>query len=80
MVKVGGIECHALLDSGTSSCYASAKLLDLLGKQPTEKPKKPKKIEMEIFKTAVSLTSGDHSSLKSTKESSSTWKILDMNS
>ena len=22
VVKVGGIECHALLDSGASSCYA----------------------------------------------------------
>lgn len=41
VVKVGGIECCALLDSGASSCYASAKLLDLLGKQPTEiKPKR----------------------------------------
>ena len=36
VVKVGGIECRALLDSGASSCYASAKLLDLLGKQPTD--------------------------------------------
>ena len=32
VIKVGGIECRALLDSGASSCYASAKLLDLLGK------------------------------------------------
>lgn len=61
VVKVGGIECHALLDSGASTCYASAKLLDLLGKQLTDI--KPKKIErlmafatarMEIFKTTVS--------------------------
>ena len=68
VVKVGGIECHALLDSGASSCYASAKLLDLLGKQPTEI--KPKKIEMltapatarkQIFKTTVSSRSGDYS-------------------
>ena len=68
VVKVGGIECRALLDSGASSCYASAKLLDLLGKQPTEI--KPKKIEMlmasatarmEIFKTTVSSKSGDYS-------------------
>ena len=68
VVKVGGIECYALLDSGASSCSASAKLLDLLGKQPTEI--KPKKIEMcqasatarmEIFKTTVSSRSGDYS-------------------
>ena len=44
VVKFGGIGCRALLDSGASSCYASAKLLDLLGKQPTEI--RPKKIEM----------------------------------
>ena len=63
---VGGIECRAQLDSG--SCYASAKLLDLLEKQPTEI--KPKKIEMlmasatarmGIFKTTVSSRSGDYS-------------------
>ena len=68
VVKVGGIECRALLDSGESSCYASAKLLDLLGMHPTEI--KPKKIEMlmasvtartEIFKTTVSFKSGDYS-------------------
>ena len=60
VVKIGGIECRALLDSGASSCYASANLLDLLRTQPTEI--KPKKIEMlmasatarmEIFKTTV---------------------------
>ena len=69
VVKVGGIECRALLDCGASSCHASAKFLDLLGKQPTEI--KPKKIEMlmasatarmEIFKTTVSSRSGDYSS------------------
>ena len=63
VVKVGGIECRAVLDSS-----ASAKLLDLLGKQPTEI--KPKKIEMltapatarkQIFKTTVSSRSGDYS-------------------
>ena len=41
VVKVGRIECCALLDSGASSSYASAKLLDLFRKQPTEiKPNK----------------------------------------
>lgn len=65
--KVGGIECRSLLDSDASSCYAFAKLLDLLGKQPTEI--KPKKIEMlmasatarmEIFKSTVSSKFGDY--------------------
>ena len=51
VVKVGGIECRALLDSGASSCYASAKLLNLLGKQPTEI--KPKKIEMLMASTTA---------------------------
>lgn len=67
VVKVGGIECRALLDSGASSCYASAKLLDMLGKQPTEiKPKKVVMLmasttaRMEIYKTTVSSKSGDY--------------------
>ena len=68
VVKVGGIECRALLDSGSSSCYASAKLLDMLGKHPTEI--KPKRVEMlmasttarmEIYKTFLSSRSGDYS-------------------
>lgn len=32
VVKVGGIECCVLLDSGVFSCYVFVKLLDLLGK------------------------------------------------
>ena len=31
VIKVDGIECRALLDTGSSSSYASAKLLDKLG-------------------------------------------------
>ena len=66
VIKVGGIECRALLDSGSSSCYASAKLLDILQQRPTEI--KPKIVEMllasntakmEIFKSTVSSRSGD---------------------
>ena len=66
VVTVDGIECGVLLDSGSSSCYASAKLLDMLGKRPTEI--KPKRVEMlmasstarmEIYKTTVSTRSGD---------------------
>ena len=67
VVKVGGIECRALLDSGSSGCYASAKLLDMLGQRPTEI--KPKRVEMlmasttarmEVFKSTVSSRSGDY--------------------
>ena len=68
VVTVDGIECCALLHSGSSSCYVSAKLLDILGKRPTEI--KPKRVEMlkasstarmEIYKTTVSIAtrSGD---------------------
>ena len=67
VVKDGGIECRALLDSGSSSCYASAKLLYMLGQRPTEI--KPKRVEflmasttvrMEVFKSTVSSRSGDY--------------------
>ena len=34
VVSVGRIQCRALLDSGAGSSYASAALLDRLGKQP----------------------------------------------
>ena len=67
VIKVGGIECRALLDFCSSSCYASAKLLDMLGQRPTEI--KPKRVEMlmasttarmEVFKSTVSSRSGDY--------------------
>lgn len=51
VIKVGGIECHALLYSGSSSCYASAKLLDMLGQRPTEI--KPKRVEMLMASTTA---------------------------
>ena len=37
VVSVGGIQCRALSDSGAGSSYASAALLDQLGKQPVRK-------------------------------------------
>ena len=37
VVDVGGIQCQALLDTGAGSSYASAALLDRLGKQPVRK-------------------------------------------
>ena len=36
VIKVGGIECRALLDTGSSSSYASTQSLDKLGQQPTD--------------------------------------------
>ena len=68
VVTVDGTECRALLDSGSSSCYTFAKLLDILGKRPTAI--KPRRVEMlkpsstarmEIYKTTVFTRSGDFS-------------------
>ena len=67
MIKVDGVECRALVDSGAASCYASSKLLDSLGKKPTEL--KYKKVEMlmastttrmEIHNSTISSKSGDY--------------------
>ena len=49
VVSVGGIQCRALLDSGAGSSYASAALLDRLGKQPVRK--EFKRIEMMMQAT-----------------------------
>ena len=35
-VKVNGIECRALIDTGAESSYASAKLIDLVKMKPTD--------------------------------------------
>ena len=43
-VKVDGIMCRALTDTGAGSSYASARLLDLLKKKPSET--KTKRVEM----------------------------------
>ena len=67
VIKVDGVECRALVDSGAASSYASAKLLDTLGKKPAEV--KYKKVEMlmastttrmEIHKSTISSKSGDY--------------------
>ena len=67
VIKVDGVECRALVDSGAASCYASSKLLDSLGKKPTEV--KYKKVEMlmastttrmEIHNSTISSKSGDY--------------------
>ena len=36
VVEVNGVKCRALIDSGASSSYASAKLIDLINIKPTE--------------------------------------------
>ena len=36
VVKVNGVKCRALIDSGAGSSYASAKLIETLGLRPTE--------------------------------------------
>ena len=39
-MKVDGVECRALIDSGAGSSYASAKLINLLEKKPVEVARK----------------------------------------
>ena len=35
VVKVNGVQCRALIDSGAGSSYASAKLINMIDKQPS---------------------------------------------
>ena len=74
-VKVDGIMCRALIDTGVGSSYASAKLLDLLKKKPSET--KTKRVEMlmsskvtklEVYDTVVESLEGNYQmSVKMTK-------------
>lgn len=66
VVEIGGIKCRALLDTGAGSSYASAALLDRMGKQPARK--EFRRIEMmmqttnkeiEIYEVAIKNLSGD---------------------
>ena len=66
-VKVDGITCRALIDTGTGSSYASAKLLDLLKKKPSET--KTNRVDMlissrvtklEVFDTVVESLDGSY--------------------
>ena len=66
VVKVQGVKCRALLDTGAGSSYASAALLSLLRVRPFQR--EVRKIEMmlgtvtkqlEIFQVQVNSTSGD---------------------
>jgi len=59
-VKVDGITCHALIDTGVGSSYASKKLLDLVKKKPSETKTKhvgmlitSKITKLEVYDTIV---------------------------
>ena len=74
-VKVDGIMCRVLIDTSAGSSYASAKLLDLLKKKPSET--KTKRVEMlmsskvtklEVYDTVVESLDGNYQmSVKMTK-------------
>lgn len=74
-VKVDGITCRALIDTGAGSSYASAKLLDLLKKRPCEKKTKHvdmliswKVTKLEVYNTVVESLDGNYQmSVKLTK-------------
>lgn len=66
-VKVDGITCRALIDTGAGSSYASAKLLDLLKKKPSET--KTRRVDMlisskvtklEVYDTVVESLDGNY--------------------
>ena len=74
-IKVDGIRCRALIDTGAGSSYASGKLIDLLKKKPCET--KTRRVDMlissqvtklEVYDTLVESLDGDFSmSVKLTK-------------
>ena len=66
IVRVGGIHCCALLDTGAGSSYVSAALLNYMGKQPVRR--EFKRIEMmmqvsnkeiEIYNVVISSLMGE---------------------
>lgn len=74
-VRVNGITCRALIDTGAGSSYASAKLLDLIKKKPCET--KTRRVDMlissrvtklEVYDTVVEALDGSYQmSVKLTK-------------
>ena len=67
VVKVNGVECRALIDSGAGSSYTSAKLIETLGLRPTET--KTSRIDMlmtsqltrlEIYKVKIQSVGSDY--------------------
>ena len=91
VVKVGGIECLALLDFGAFSCLASAKLLHLLGfSRQRSNPRRLKclwlllqrewRSSRPLFYQGLGTTAWMPVLLKSIRRSFSAWKIPEMNS
>ena len=74
-IKVDGITCRALIDSGAGSSYASGKLIDLLKTKPCETKTRPVDMlissqvtKLEMYDTLVESLDGDFSmSVKLTK-------------
>ena len=74
-IKVDGITCRALIDTGAGSSYASGKLIDLLKKKPCET--KTRRVDMlmssqvtklEVYNTLIESLDGNFSmSVKLTK-------------
>ena len=74
-MKVNGIICHALIDTGAGNCYGSAKLLDFTKSKPYET--KTKRVDMlissqvarlEMYDTMVESLDGSYQmSVKLTK-------------
>ena len=67
VVKVNGVKCRAIIDSGSGSSYASAKLIETLGVKPTET--KTSRIDMlmtsrltrlEIYKVRIQSVDSDY--------------------
>ena len=67
VVKANGVKYRALIDSGTGSSYASAKLIETLGLRPTET--KTRRIDMlmtsqltrlEIYKVKIQSVGSDY--------------------
>lgn len=65
VIKVNGVECRALIDTGASSSYGSAMLIDALKIRPHEVKYKTVEMlmatsmtRMETYKTTIACTSG----------------------
>ena len=65
-IKVDGVECRALIDSGAGSSYTSAKLINLLKKRPVDVTKKRVDMLMgshvahlETYQASLGSVSGD---------------------
>ena len=66
IVKVNGVECRALINSGAGSSYASAKLINLLNKKPIDVRVKQvdmlpstSELRLETYQTTVEAMAGD---------------------